>query len=617
MKRWISLVLALTLALSFAVPAAAAQQFSDLPEDYWAYDFMQDLYERGIFTGYSDGTIRPTTTTTVAQALSLFSRFYTLTDSDKEYIYADYGDTVRAILPESTPTVYLNSISVCMAAGIITESELKAYDSLNEKITREELAVYLVRTMQLEDEAHSRDYASLSFTDSEDISSDALFDIDLLVSLGIISGYTDGSFGPERPSTRAVVAKMISLSLSYLETNSIELVIPGYHDLTRVTGLLAGYDAASVSVAGPDGLTRRFNRSSATAVTINDNAGTLSPTYVGSYIALTAQGNDLISAAITYHETTVWVQGKLLYLSSAAATGDYIAVQTASGTTERCTVSSSTVYTQSGVSLAYKDLKEDSFVTICRKNGIATNVYVSDGAETLTATVTSLTYSVDDGLLLVTDEKGIVWSFTLDYSALPEIISGGGAVSLNAISAGDKLTLSVNYAKLTKIEKESAVAEYSGTLNYIGQSASRTEWTLMLSDGSTVTAPLSPGAAYTTSAGNSLTASSIALGDTLTVTTSDGVITKVVRTAQASVSGNQGAATVSITGTVLYVDTAANTILALVDGSPLTLTLSSARLQNTSGATVQLRAVTSGMSFLAYGSYSDTAALSATLVIFN
>lgn len=612
MKRFGCLALALVLALALAVPASAAE-FSDLPTTSEFYDYMMDLYNRGIFTGYNDGTIRPDKTTTIAQALTVFSRLYDLSDADKALIYEDYGDRVRAVVPTDTAQVYINALSVCMAADIITERELAAYPSIHDDITREDLAVYLVRTMQLEETAHEREYASLKFTDSETISSDALFHIDLLASLGIIGGYTDGSFRPNASSTRKAVAKFISRSLDYLEKNQISLTIEGYHNTARYEGVLTAFDGETVTVMGMDGLARCFTRTSASGITVNGATAALTQAHLGSRVTVTAQGNALTAAALTVNEKTDFVRGEVAYLATAAATGDYIAVFQAGTKTEPCTVTQSTVYVGA---TGYDALEEGQYVVVERTDAVAAKVYVSEGTKTLSGTVTTLRYAIEGCTLRVTDSAGAVWSFTIAYDSIPKVEVGGVAGSLSAIAVGDAVTLTVDGATLTAIARRSEVAEYSGKLTYIGRSSTRTDWTLTDASGATVTLPLSPAASVENATGGTIAVSTVSLGDTLTVTTADGVITKLVRTAQVSVSG-QTAATTSVEGTVLYVDTGAQTIFALVDGGLLTLSTSGARLQNTTGASVMLRVVASGQTFLAYGSYSDTAAFAPTLVIFN
>ena len=48
-------------------PAAGSSQFSDVPDDYWAKDWIEELVAEGIAGGYSDGTYRPGNNVTRAQ----------------------------------------------------------------------------------------------------------------------------------------------------------------------------------------------------------------------------------------------------------------------------------------------------------------------------------------------------------------------------------------------------------------------------------------------------------------------------------------------------------------------------------------------------------------------
>ena len=56
--RWL-LLLCLVVPLSLAVPARAAAAggpFADVPLNHWSYDALQELAQKGLFTGYPDGT---------------------------------------------------------------------------------------------------------------------------------------------------------------------------------------------------------------------------------------------------------------------------------------------------------------------------------------------------------------------------------------------------------------------------------------------------------------------------------------------------------------------------------------------------------------------------------
>lgn len=61
MKRRIKTILSLAVAAITATAAITAQaaQFSDISPDHWAYNSVTKMAERGVFSGYEDGTFRP------------------------------------------------------------------------------------------------------------------------------------------------------------------------------------------------------------------------------------------------------------------------------------------------------------------------------------------------------------------------------------------------------------------------------------------------------------------------------------------------------------------------------------------------------------------------------
>ena len=61
MKKRIKTILSLTIAAITATAAITAQaaQFSDISPDHWAYNSVTKMAERGVFSGYEDGTFRP------------------------------------------------------------------------------------------------------------------------------------------------------------------------------------------------------------------------------------------------------------------------------------------------------------------------------------------------------------------------------------------------------------------------------------------------------------------------------------------------------------------------------------------------------------------------------
>ena len=74
-KRILSLTLVLTvLATIVFVPSAFAVSFTDLPQDHWAYSFVNTLVESGTINGYSDGTFRPDGTVSRAEFVKMIGK---------------------------------------------------------------------------------------------------------------------------------------------------------------------------------------------------------------------------------------------------------------------------------------------------------------------------------------------------------------------------------------------------------------------------------------------------------------------------------------------------------------------------------------------------------------
>lgn len=82
MKRILSLVLALVLCTSLAVPALAAD-FSDVPAGHTFYGGILYCAENGIVGGYTDGTFQPGKTVTRSNFTVMLSRAFFTADIEK------------------------------------------------------------------------------------------------------------------------------------------------------------------------------------------------------------------------------------------------------------------------------------------------------------------------------------------------------------------------------------------------------------------------------------------------------------------------------------------------------------------------------------------------------
>ena len=150
-KRVLSLALAALMTLSLLVVPAAAVSFTDMT-NHWAKDDVEYLATQGVVKGTSATTFAPDQKMTACEALLFCSRAAGVDAIDKEAIAEDWEDELKEILPEEMYAWAAQEMAVCLETGIISETELRALSSaggLVKSITRETLAMYLVRAMQL------------------------------------------------------------------------------------------------------------------------------------------------------------------------------------------------------------------------------------------------------------------------------------------------------------------------------------------------------------------------------------------------------------------------------------------------------------------------------------
>lgn len=176
-------------------------RFTDI-DDYWGASYVDFLYNAGITTGFADGSFRPDQKITRAQFAVMLYRYLGLEAEawryeDVELPFAD----LKSIGDFAVPAV-----KALYSQGILngTEKNGQLYFYPNSSLTRAQAAAMIGRT-----QAKGYALADLSFTDSGRIPAYAAEYIRAMVSQGVISGYSDGSFKPNSSITRGQMAKIL------------------------------------------------------------------------------------------------------------------------------------------------------------------------------------------------------------------------------------------------------------------------------------------------------------------------------------------------------------------------------------------------------------------------
>lgn len=171
--------------------------FKDL-DKHWAKSIIEKLSSKGIIAGYPDGTIKPDSTMTRAEAAVLIAKAMGLKSISPKLTFKDAADI---------PTWASGYVQAVVDKGIIKGYEDGKFKP-NNLLTRKEIVVMAVNAFGFEGTEDK-----LNFTDSNTIPNWAKSHISKAVSLNIINGYSDNTFKPDKAVTRAEACKILDKCL--------------------------------------------------------------------------------------------------------------------------------------------------------------------------------------------------------------------------------------------------------------------------------------------------------------------------------------------------------------------------------------------------------------------
>lgn len=218
MKKLVSLVLALVLILGLCVPALAAE-FTDVPADHAFYDAIMDCAGKNIVGGYSDGTFRPTNTVTKSNFAIMLSRaFYAnnIARHNDSYNLETYGPFAGNYL-----AAYYNG--AFEGASFYEDFVMLRLDVMNSGISRYDMAQLMANILKNKGftvSASEKTAAQARIVDYSVIPDQYKDAVATVYALGIIGGYSDGTFGGEVTMNRGQAAVVIYRLAQYVGDGS-------------------------------------------------------------------------------------------------------------------------------------------------------------------------------------------------------------------------------------------------------------------------------------------------------------------------------------------------------------------------------------------------------------
>ena len=177
--------------------------YVDVAGKHWAASYITYLSERGLMQGETNKAgeqlFNPSRNLTRGEFAVIIARYLQL-DTTATDIVLPYQDK------EDIPSWALGSICAVYDAGVMAGQDVKGqlYFYSRSNISRQEAMAVISRIL-----TNNYPVEAQEFADAEDISVWARESVERLVTLGLVSGYEDGTIKPLANITRAEIAKIL------------------------------------------------------------------------------------------------------------------------------------------------------------------------------------------------------------------------------------------------------------------------------------------------------------------------------------------------------------------------------------------------------------------------
>jgi len=170
--------------------------FNDVKESDWYYDYLVDLKEKGIVSGYEDGNFHPNNQVTREEFLKMLISATGIELTTEAYEFAD----VKA------DDWFATYVYTAKANGIANGMDESTF-GIGMPISRQDMSVMMYNIIKSEVDINNEEM----FADHSSISLYAFKAVYAMKAIGILGGYETGEFRPHGNLTRAEATKVISL----------------------------------------------------------------------------------------------------------------------------------------------------------------------------------------------------------------------------------------------------------------------------------------------------------------------------------------------------------------------------------------------------------------------
>ncbi len=460
MKKLLALILTGVMVLSFVTSAFAAN-FSDVDENYaWAQDAISNLSEKGIVTGYEDGTFRPGNSITRQEAIALFSRAMGASEEVNEPIVNLAFGIYEADIAGCEDSYAAKQGAYLIYRKILTAAEVKEYllkDNRNIELKRYEAATLISKALGGDAWLASNTDFDVEFEDKDEIPARALGYVYYATALGIMNGMDENKFGPNETVTRAQIAAMIQRILDTME-------------FTYIRGMISNVDTLmnNLSIKTDAGEVEKFGTGNSSAIYLDGNKVALTDLEVGMECVFTFSKGVLYQIdAITYEGEEIVVgayRGKTT--TNAGTTVTLADVNVDDPEIRKYKLAANAVIDYEGQSCTFNDIKTGDYVTLQISGGLGVSLSAEPKEKKVSGlTITDIQTSIEGVTLTVEDKEGQIATYKLGDTVTFQ--KNGAKADLSALTIGDEAQLTLTYGLVTGIIAAGKQKNTEGTIEEI------------------------------------------------------------------------------------------------------------------------------------------------------
>lgn len=417
-------------------------EFKDVDME-WARKHIASLAAKGIFEGYADGTFQPNKPVTRQEAIVTAIRLMGL--SEEAESDAKKKSHLNLKDEKNIADWARGYIAVALENDLFFENEDKLQP--NKPADRLWVTTMLVKALGLDAEAREKMNTKLSFKDAKSIPAGSVGYVAVAVEKGIVKGYSNNTFQPNKPVTRAEIAAFLDRAGEELPNDgALRGVLK-----TAVSNNILVLDNGQHYVVDPNAFVYKNNKK----ISINDLRA-------GDSIVFRTYNDVVIFIEVIGHQEDKDKEHKVVTGTLASKVKDgVVSIKTSSSKTDKYKLASNAVITRNGINVKAGDLQVGDMLTAHVANGFIVLLTANNQTaanDNFTGTVSA---PVSNNVLSVYKDKQLI-QYAIKADA--DIFRKDQKVSASALRAGDEVFVRVENYQVVLITVTKP-AEESTSLN--------------------------------------------------------------------------------------------------------------------------------------------------------